>query len=413
LVDSSSQREINVPWRDWIPGVLSKPQILNLCEGGYLTKAGDKPAVDYSSIDLHLTDEGYVLEGGSVKPSGRDYLHFIEKNKLGTELQPVDGVFLLNRRSTYLFKVRERLSSALAEAGVHGQATAKSSIGRLDVLARLVVDGAYGYEGFNPEELRQSNGEMFLEITPMTFPIRLRKGASLSQLRLFYGEPRICELRGRELWNTVLHDPDTDRDRQDALSVDLSDVTIGDLSVAAFEVSDTAGESECIDLWNKSDVPDPCKFWRFRSADKHNRLRIMQGSFYILRSRERLRLPAGLAAYCRALDETIGEMRIHYAGFVHPFFGWSRPDAKKGTPLIFEVRGHDLNVSLVHREKLARLTFYRMSADAKEEEGESTPYNKQELELSKYFGKWPSTLQSNEDGRVSPRPADNEHQSIS
>lgn len=29
----------------------------------------------------------------------------------------------------------------------------------------------------------------------------------------------------------------------------------------------------------------------------------------------------GVAVYCRPSDETIGEMRIHYAGFVHPGFG--------------------------------------------------------------------------------------------
>jgi dCTP deaminase len=72
--------------------------------------------------------------------------------------------------------------------------TAKSSVGRLDVLARLVVDGSSRYEGFTPDESGQSSGEMFLEITPMTFPIRIKEGTSLSQLRLFYGEPDTCEV---------------------------------------------------------------------------------------------------------------------------------------------------------------------------------------------------------------------------
>ena len=112
-----------------------------------------------------------------------------------------------------------------------------------------------------------------------------------------------------------------------------------------------------------------------------------------------------MAAYCRAIDETIGEMRIHYAGFVHPFFGFSRKDGVPGTPLIFEVRGHDLNVSLIHREKLARLTFYRMSEDAKESDSASDKamYNEQELKLSNYFGDWPSNLTAHLDGSVSPK----------
>ncbi|MCC6369036.1 MAG: 2'-deoxycytidine 5'-triphosphate deaminase [Bryobacterales bacterium] len=332
----------NTPWRDWIPGVLSASQVEQLCDQGYMTKTEENRSIDHSSMDPHLADEGYLLEGGSIKPSGRGYLHFIEKNKLATRLQPENGIYQLSARKTYLFKVRERLSSTLAEAGIHGQATAKSSIGRLDVLARLVVDGTAGYEGFNPLELRHSNGERFLEITPMTFSVSVREGSSLSQLRLFYGEPRACEIRGRELWNTVLYDPDLGscgQECNDLLSVDLSDVQIGGLPVAAFEVSDALAKGEVIQLWKDSKRMAPEPYWKFRSADQHDRLRITQNSFYILRSRERLRLPGGLAAYCRAIDETIGEMRIHYAGFVHPFFGWKRFDGKRGTPLIFEVRG--------------------------------------------------------------------------
>jgi dCTP deaminase len=393
-----------VPWRDWIPGVLSKPQVEVLCDEGYLTNTEEGRSIAYSSMDLHLSEEGYALEGGSLKPSGRGYLHFIKKNKLAKQLTSNGGEHWLAPRRTYLFRVRERLSSTLADGGIHGQATAKSSIGRLDVLARLVVDGAAGYEGFNPSELHNSNGEMFLEITPMTFGISVRKDSSLSQLRLFYGEPRTCEIRGRELWNTVLHDPDAECDDNrpdDSLSVDLTNVNVGGLDVAAFEASSAPSPQEFIHLWKAADAeqPDPCAYWKFCVADEYNRLRVTTNSFYILRSRERLRLPGGLAAYCRAIDETIGEMRIHYAGFVHPFFGWKRTDSKIGTPLIFEVRGHDLNVSLIHHEKLARLTFYRMSQDAQEDGSEKT-YNDQELQLSSYFPKWPSPLVLNEDRSV-------------
>src|SRR5262249_47943430 len=157
---------------------LSAAQVTQLCEQGYLTKTEDQRKIDGSSMDLHLTEEGYELEGGSIKPSGRGYLHFIEKNKLARRLEPKDGACLLEKRHTYLFKIKERLSNELANAGIHGQATAKSSIGRVDVLARLVVDGTSGYEGFNPAELRNSNGEMFLEITPMTFSVRVKRDAS-------------------------------------------------------------------------------------------------------------------------------------------------------------------------------------------------------------------------------------------
>src|SRR5213078_579320 len=109
-------------------------------------------------------------------------------------------------------------------------------------------------------------------------------------------------------------------------------------------------------------------------------INIEKESFYILRSKELMALPAGIAVYCRATDETIGEMRIHYAGFVHPHFGRDRSDGQTGTPLIFEVRGHDVRVLLKDGEKLARLTFYRMA-----EYSDSTgpgDYSDQVLKLS-------------------------------
>jgi dCTP deaminase len=398
---------MRVPWSDWIPGVLSHRQVLELCKQGYLTQTQPGPSIDHSSIDLHVHEDAWVLPRGSIKPSGRSYLHFVEQHELATKLATVDDAYVLEPRKTYLFRIRERLGP-LRDSGIYGEATAKSSVGRLDVLARLVVDGTSRYEGFSPDELAQSTGDMFIEITPMTFHVRVKSGTSLSQLRLFYGQPFASEIHSRELYNTVLYHPDRDgRESVDGtLSVDLDSAVIGSLSVAAFEAAPPA-TAAAIDLWKKppNERPQPWPYWKFKNADKYQRLQLNQKSFYIFRSRERLRLPPGVAAYCRAIDETIGEMRIHYAGFVHPFFGFERVDGKPGTPLIFEVRGHDLDVSLIHREKLARLTFYRMSEDAirsGEEGPQQNEYNEQELKLSGYFGDWPKELTIREDCSVVP-----------
>jgi deoxycytidine triphosphate deaminase len=80
-------------------------------------------------------------------------------------------------------------------------------------------------------------------------------------------------------------------------------------------------------------------------------------------------------------------MRIHYAGFAHPWFGRDRKDGQVGTPLIFEVRGHDVNVSLRDGESMARLLFYRMSEDAESADAKKD-YEKQNLKLSKFFSDW-------------------------
>jgi deoxycytidine triphosphate deaminase len=96
-----------------------------------------------------------------------------------------------------------------------------------------------------------------------------------------------------------------------------------------------------------------------------------------------------VGVYCRAITEELGEIRIHYAGFVHPFFGANNVNASgapKGTPLIFEVRGHNVEAILRNGDTLAKIKYYRMSEGYEED---SDDYGDQELRLSKVFNDWP------------------------
>jgi dCTP deaminase len=237
----------------------------------------------------------------------------------------------------------------------------------------------------------------------MTFNVRVKPNTSLTQLRLFKGSPKACLMHGHDLLRTVL---DCDATNHDAtLSVDLSPDQISGKPVSAFSATLQKDDVAPIDLWKypEEEKPKPWEYWRFESADFNDRLKIEKDKFYIIRSNEKIHLPAGVAVYCRASDETIGEMRIHYAGFVHPLFGSERSDKTRGTPLIFEVRGHDIDVSLRHREKMARLEFYRMSQDAVPEPGRTDdPYASQTLKLSQFFAKWPDSADC-KDGVVTPK----------
>jgi dCTP deaminase len=386
---------IKGPWDEWIPGVLHRSQINELYSNGLIVTDARGLDVGACSIDLLLSAEGYRLTQGSVKPSS-DYLYhsILTDTALAEKVHPEDDrSFLLEARQTYVFRLSERLSPALARLGIFGQATAKSSVGRVDVLARLIVDGMNKYECFGTD-LNDKTGNMYIEITPITFSVKVMPGTALSQLRLFYGRPEDTEIEGQGLFKTLLGGEATDG----TLTVDLKDEMINGVNAAAFCARQSAGGA--IPLWKGSETkPDPCKYWRLVPADSTRRLQIRDSEFYILRSKERLFVPRGIAIYCKASDETIGEMRIHYAGFAHPFFGTARQDKKRGTPLIFEVRGHQVNANLIDGEKLANLTCYRMSRDCNDDDKE-TSYNEQELELSKFFNSWPSKLKMNGDGTV-------------
>ncbi len=380
-----------------------------LIDGGYITHGGPAPKLGHSSMDLTLADDAFEMLEGSVKPSQSPYDWFITHNGLAKSLSKSnDGIYELKRQKTYVFRLQEKLEISLRNGGViYGQATAKSSIGRVDVLARLIVDGMTTYESFDPDGLLKGSGGMFLEITPITFNVKVKVNSSLTQLRFFYGKPEDVVIRSKELFNTIFRD---DAHQDESLTVNLSHATIGDpggtpCHGVAFRSKAPDDEGIPVPLWKQSERTDPCGYWDIEVADHLQRLNIRPDIFYILRSKEKLYVPKGIAIYCRASDETMGEMRIHYAGFVHPYFGLFREDGKQGTPLIFEVRGHQVPVSLADGEKMANLIFYRMSEDApdltkEEQEEEAKGYGSQDLKLSNFFADWPKHLLRGNDGNV-------------
>jgi dCTP deaminase len=297
------------------------------------------------------------------------------------------GTWTLEVGTPYVFKIKEKLGKELMNSNIYGQATARSSVGRVDVLARLIVNGMDEYEGFEPT--KNILGDMFIEVISGTFNIRVKIGKSLSQLRLFVGKPEISEVSGKDYYKCIFKN---DPDKEATLSVDLVETFVGKKQAAAFCTIDKMNPP--IDLWVRKNKrkPDPTGYWQLCNS-KDGRLTIKENAFHLLRSKQLLALPGSIAVYARATDEALGEMRIHYAGFVHPWFGRDRDDGKIGTPLMFEVRGHTTNVNLKDDEKLARLVLYRMSEDApkpsQNREKKSNPYENQTLTLSSFFEKWP------------------------
>lgn len=377
------------PWDEWIPGALSYRQVECLIDNGMIIRSdSERGELDHSSIDLTLSSTCYSLQEGSVKPFGPGYLHAIRRSNLANRYDPdSSGEFLLRRKKTYLFQLNERIP-LLKDSVFYGQATAKSSVGRMDVLARLVVDGMRSYEEFNPHEI--GTGDLYLEITPMTFNVKVKPGCALTQLRLFKGLPADCEIQSRDLFNTVITN---DQSEDGALSLDTSSIDISGQQVSAFCSTPMDAEDSFIQLWGREHT-NPANHWSFVASDENARIQIASSKFFIMRSYERIAVPKGIAVYCKAIDETIGEMRIHYAGFAHPYFGYEKQDGvptPKGTPLVFEVRGHDVDVSLMDREKMARLVFYRMAEDADlafKDIDDSDLYQHQSLQLSKFFQPW-------------------------
>ena len=101
------------------------------------------------------------------------------------------------------------------------------------------------------------------------------------------------------------------------------------------------------------------EFWDpIRRNDSHT-LILDPEDFYILASRERVRIPAQYAAEMVPYDATIGEFRIHYAGFFDPGFGYGSGDIN-GTRAVLEVRSHEVPFIMEDGQVVASLVFERL-----------------------------------------------------
>src|SRR4029078_8060645 len=80
---------------------------------------------------------------------------------------------------------------------------------------------------------------------------------------------------------------------------------------------------------------------------------------YMLVSKQKVRVRPNFAAEMVAYDPSVGEFRIHYAGFFDPGFGYGSDDIK-GTHAVLEVRSHEGPFLLEDGQRVGRLQFERL-----------------------------------------------------
>jgi dCTP deaminase len=128
---------------------------------------------------------------------------------------------------------------------------------------------------------------------------------------------------------------------------------------------------------------DQDEFFEPLQEPKRGRLIVEPEEFYIFASKERIRIPAHLAAEMCAYDVGIGELRTNYAGFFDNGFG-----GEKGTRAVLEVRPHDVPFLLEDGQVFFKLEFFKTQEPPEVVYGDdrlSSHYQGQSLKLSKHF----------------------------
>ncbi len=329
-----------------------------------------------ASLDLRLGSVAWRVRS-SLLPGPRSTVNgkLDETAGIMHEIDLSEGA-VLERDCVYIIPLQESLRLKPQDELV-GLVNPKSSIGRLDVFTRIITDYATQFD----RVAKGYRGRLYAEVSPRTFSVLVRRGSRLAQLRFRRGTPPLGEDRLKELHKEhgLVDTPDASiRGNTVALTLDLKGE--GSKSLVGFRARRNTG---VVDVDCRGDL-DPAQFWEPINAAPN--LILDPDEFYILATRERVRVPPDYAAEMAAYDTLVGEFRVHYAGFFDPGFGWCS-DGGAGAKAVLEVRSHEVPFLLEHGQTMGRLAFERLIKRPSVLYGADlgSHYQGQSLALSKHF----------------------------
>ncbi len=354
-------------------GIVPAHIIRQMVETGHIIAetALDVDQVQPASLDLRLGEVAWRVRASFMPGPRNTVADRLDKLSLH-KIDLTDGA-VLEVGCVYIVPLLESLA---LDNAMSAAANPKSSTGRLDIFTRVIADNAAEFDTV-PAGYK---GPLYVEISPRTFPILARTGSRLSQIRFRAGDVSPSDDLIHELHRQkpLVTSGDVSIDNGIALSVDLS----------SFDANQPVGfrakrHSGLVDVDRKAglqvlDYWDP--IWQRGS------LILDPDQFYILASKEAVRVPPTHAAEMVPFNPLVGEFRVHYAGFFDPGFGDVSGDGE-GARAVLEVRSHEVPFILEDGQIIGRLVYEPLSEPPETVYGQGigSNYQKQGLKLSKHF----------------------------
>lgn len=367
-------------------GILPWQEIKQMVATGQISASPDVPdsQIQPASIDLRLGSVAYRVQASFLRGRSATLLtkvqELLDSTIDLTHLTPP----LLEPGVVYIIPLLESLR---LPNDVQGIANPKSTTGRLDIFTRLITEHG---DQFDRVPLGYK-GMLYVEVSSRTFPIRVRAGMRLNQLRFVRGAS-LDPLRNGELQKLakqyrLIHDAEGEQPGKNRF-VDGAELTVdlmGDdeSSVVAYKAKEAP---RAIDL-DKINHYDPLEYWEAIPRPRSGRIILSKGGFYLLASKAGVSIPPHNAGEMIAHDPSMGEFRVHYAGFFDPGFGFGASGEIPGTKAVLEVRAYEVPIVLEDDDVVGRLHYYPMAAAPGRVYGSSigSSYQQQGLALSKQF----------------------------
>ncbi|MBZ8133873.1 2'-deoxycytidine 5'-triphosphate deaminase [Afifella sp. IM 167] len=354
-------------------GILPDEGIGRLMEAGAIALARP-PAenqVQPASLDLRLGTRAFRVRASFLPGPAHSVSEKLERFALHA-FDLSEGA-VLETGCVYIVPLLESLA---LPAEIEASANPKSSTGRLDVFTRVIADRARAFDQVPPGY----QGPLYLEISPRTFPILVRTGSRLSQIRFRRGRTRLSD---GELAELHARTPVTTGEPRFAGGLPVSIDLAGEGgSLIGYRAKRHTG---VIDV-DKPGAYAVADFWEELRPSADAGLILDPDQFYILASREAVSVPPETAAEMVPFDPLVGEFRVHYAGFFDPGFGHVAAGGS-GSRAVLEVRSREVPFILEHGQTVGRLVYEKMAAlpTALYGAGLSSNYQGQALKLSKHF----------------------------
>ena len=363
-------------------GILVYQQILALIEEGYLRSNPDiAPAqIQPASLDLRLATRGYRVRSGFL-PETAPVVDRLEETTLYT-FDLTDGA-ILERGHCYVIPLLEHVEKPMP---YRIRANPKSSTGRLDLFTRLLADRNGRFE----QVQAGYTGPLYLEIVPRSFPVQVRTGLSLCQIRFCQGDAVIKddELVAEYENKPLLYNADGS-----AIPVERARIDDGlCMGVAMRRDADLRGLDRLRgapihpgDRHERHWQPtrSTTYFEEIAEPDSGVTTSWSPKSSISSPARSASACPAHLAAEMTCYDVGIGELRTNYAGFFDCGFG-----GDNGTRAVLEVRPHDVPFLIEDGQVFFKLQFFRTLEQPEIVYGDrrlGNHYQGQGLKLSKHF----------------------------
>ena len=353
-------------------GVLADHQIRDLiASGGIRASAPIAPGqIQPASLDLRLGDVAYRVRASFLPGPGRQVADRLAE----FQMHRIDlaGGAVLEKGCVYVVPLMESLA---LPAGLSAAASAKSSIGRLDLLTRIITDAGEAFDrvpaGFA--------GPLYVEICPRSFSVVVQPGQMLNQIIFRQGHTALSDaaLAALHARSPIVSGVAAISDGL-GFSVDLRPATG---TLVGYRAKPHTGVIDLAQIGHY----DPAEFWEEVHA-QHGWIILDPGAFYILVSREAIVIPPDCAAEMAPYLAMVGEFRVHYAGFFDPGFGYVAAGGA-GSRGVLEVRCHEAPFVLEHGQTVGRLIYERMAATPAALYGREiqSNYQGQGLKLSKHF----------------------------